>query len=148
MAYFPCTYLCYLLSTAPVAISASIPCRCLNQPVHRFLFGIKTVFLRFMAHPYMPLPSDNTGILSCTCLSTAPHSLLPSPPLLSSTPPTGCGSWTWYYPYLYAPLCTDLRDLASKSITFEQGKSSALTSTHHSTAQHSSAKNFLRCCIG
>ena len=90
VAYFPCTYLCYLLSTAPVAISASIPCRCLNQPVHRFLFGIKTVFLRFMAHPYMPLPSDNTGILSCTCLSTAPHSLLPSQICRTRDPPRRC----------------------------------------------------------
>lgn len=33
----------------------------------------------------------------------------------------GCGSWTWYYPYLYAPLCTDLKDLASKKIIFQQG---------------------------
>ena len=34
----------------------------------------------------------------------------------------GCGSWTWYYPYLYAPLCTDLKDLASQNIIFEQGE--------------------------
>ena len=33
----------------------------------------------------------------------------------------GCASWTWYYPYLYAPLSTDLRDLSKMSIKFEQG---------------------------
>jgi len=33
----------------------------------------------------------------------------------------GCGSWTWYYPYLYAPLATDLINLASLPLTFEQG---------------------------
>lgn len=33
----------------------------------------------------------------------------------------GCASWTWYYPHLYAPLGTDLRNLASMKIQFEQG---------------------------
>eukprot|EP01038_Epipyxis_sp_PR26KG_P008756 gene8756-11830_t len=34
----------------------------------------------------------------------------------------GCGSWTWYYPYLYAPLATDLIDIAQHKIIFEQGR--------------------------
>ncbi len=33
----------------------------------------------------------------------------------------GCASWTWYYPYLYAPLSTDMKDLATMNIEFEQG---------------------------
>lgn len=33
----------------------------------------------------------------------------------------GCGSWTWYYPYLYAPLATDLVNLASLPLEFDQG---------------------------
>ena len=33
----------------------------------------------------------------------------------------GCGSWTWYYPYLYAPLASDLIDLARVPLTFEKG---------------------------
>lgn len=34
----------------------------------------------------------------------------------------GCGSWTWYYPYLYAPLASDLRNLGSIPLVFEQGE--------------------------
>lgn len=33
----------------------------------------------------------------------------------------GCGSWTWYYPYLYAPLASDLRDLNLIKLEFQQG---------------------------
>lgn len=33
----------------------------------------------------------------------------------------GCGSWTWYYPYLYAPLATDLKNLALINLEFNQG---------------------------
>ena len=33
----------------------------------------------------------------------------------------GCASWTWYYPYLYAPLSTDMKDLATMNIEFQQG---------------------------
>jgi 5'-3' exonuclease len=35
----------------------------------------------------------------------------------------GCGSWSWYYPHLYAPLTSDFRNLASFSpISFSRGK--------------------------
>jgi hypothetical protein len=34
----------------------------------------------------------------------------------------GCGSWTWYYPYLYAPLASDLVNLASIEVKFEAGR--------------------------
>jgi 5'-3' exonuclease len=34
----------------------------------------------------------------------------------------GCGSWTWYYPYLYAPLASDLVDLSSVPLTFDGGR--------------------------
>ncbi|KAJ3368661.1 5'-3' exoribonuclease 2 [Allomyces arbusculus] len=33
----------------------------------------------------------------------------------------GCASWTWFYPYHYAPLAQDMRDLASMSVQFELG---------------------------
>ena len=33
----------------------------------------------------------------------------------------GCGSWTWYYPYLYGPLATDLRGLAELPLHFDEG---------------------------
>jgi 5'-3' exoribonuclease 4 len=33
----------------------------------------------------------------------------------------GCGSWTWYYPYLYAPLASDIIDICSMELSFEQG---------------------------
>lgn len=34
----------------------------------------------------------------------------------------GCGSWTWYYPYLYAPLASDLVALADIPLQFAQGR--------------------------
>lgn len=34
----------------------------------------------------------------------------------------GCPSWTWYYPYYFAPLCSDLRDLGSYKVRFLKGK--------------------------
>ena len=34
----------------------------------------------------------------------------------------GCGSWTWYYPYLYAPLATDMIKLVKYPIGFDQGE--------------------------
>ena len=34
----------------------------------------------------------------------------------------GCGSWTWYYPYLYAPLASDLRNIGSVPLVFEKGR--------------------------
>lgn len=33
----------------------------------------------------------------------------------------GCGSWTWYYPYLYAPLASDIKDIQDMNLTFEEG---------------------------
>ena len=33
-----------------------------------------------------------------------------------------CASWTWYYPHLYAPLASDLVDLAMFDVRFEQGE--------------------------
>ena len=35
---------------------------------------------------------------------------------------TGCPSWTWYYPYHFAPFASDFTDLASMDIKFESGK--------------------------
>ena len=34
----------------------------------------------------------------------------------------GCGSWTWYYPHLYAPLASDLVNIAALPVEFPQGK--------------------------
>lgn len=34
----------------------------------------------------------------------------------------GCPSWTWYYPYHYAPFAADFVDLANMELNFEKGK--------------------------
>ncbi|KAJ1928356.1 5'-3' exoribonuclease 2 [Tieghemiomyces parasiticus] len=34
----------------------------------------------------------------------------------------GCCSWTWFYPYHYAPMACDFRDVAKMDIKFEKGK--------------------------
>jgi 5'-3' exonuclease len=34
----------------------------------------------------------------------------------------GCCSWTWYYPHLYAPLASDLVNLAGYEVKFEVGR--------------------------
>ncbi|CAM9498852.1 unnamed protein product, partial [Phaeothamnion confervicola] len=34
----------------------------------------------------------------------------------------GGGSWSWYYPYLYAPLASDLKDLATIHVEFQKGR--------------------------
>jgi len=33
----------------------------------------------------------------------------------------GCPSWTWYYPYHYAPFAADFVDLAKMTLTFDKG---------------------------
>lgn len=34
----------------------------------------------------------------------------------------GCPSWTWYYPYHYAPFASDFVDIADMDLNFEKGK--------------------------
>jgi 5'-3' exoribonuclease 2 len=34
----------------------------------------------------------------------------------------GCGSWTWFYPHLYAPLASDLVGLGELRAEFEEGR--------------------------
>jgi 5'-3' exoribonuclease 2 len=34
----------------------------------------------------------------------------------------GCPSWTWYYPYHYAPFAADFVDIDKLTVTFEKGK--------------------------
>ena len=33
----------------------------------------------------------------------------------------GCPSWTWYYPFHFAPFASDFQDVASLDIKFEKG---------------------------
>ena len=33
----------------------------------------------------------------------------------------GCASWTWYYPYHYAPFAADFQDLDKMKVTFQKG---------------------------
>lgn len=33
----------------------------------------------------------------------------------------GCASWTWYFPYHFAPFASDFQDIASLEIKFEKG---------------------------
>lgn len=34
----------------------------------------------------------------------------------------GCPSWTWYYPYHFAPFASDFEDISSLEISFEKGE--------------------------
>ena len=34
----------------------------------------------------------------------------------------GCPSWTWYYPYHYAPFAADFVDISTMEVSFEKGK--------------------------
>jgi 5'-3' exonuclease len=34
----------------------------------------------------------------------------------------GCGSWNWFYPHLYAPLASDLRNLSTYEIRYAEGR--------------------------
>ena len=34
----------------------------------------------------------------------------------------GCPSWTWYYPYHYAPFAADFKDMDKQVVNFEKGK--------------------------
>ncbi|KAK9467515.1 XRN 5'-3' exonuclease N-terminus-domain-containing protein [Lipomyces arxii] len=34
----------------------------------------------------------------------------------------GCPSWTWFYPYHYAPFASDFTDIANMDVTFDLGK--------------------------
>jgi 5'-3' exoribonuclease 2 len=34
----------------------------------------------------------------------------------------GCASWTWYFPYHFAPFASDFQDISTLEITFEKGK--------------------------
>jgi 5'-3' exoribonuclease 2 len=33
----------------------------------------------------------------------------------------GCRSWTWYFPYHFAPFASDFQDIANLEISFEKG---------------------------
>lgn len=34
----------------------------------------------------------------------------------------GCASWTWYFPYHFAPFASDFQDIASLEISFDKGQ--------------------------
>jgi 5'-3' exoribonuclease 2 len=34
----------------------------------------------------------------------------------------GCASWTWYFPYHFAPFASDFQDISTVEVTFEKGQ--------------------------